>query len=111
MSWQACQWHRRVARDGAAGGPRDIGTRAVVTIVNTDVLETRPLIIEAGAFGEHNFSTATLKCSGDSDTKVVQDGGRHIQLNQALVRWLRAQRPPPARRRLQQREVRRLRPQ
>jgi hypothetical protein len=48
-----------------------------VTIVNTDVLERRPLIIQAGAFGEHSFTTATFESSG----RVVQVDGQHLQLN------------------------------
>eukprot|EP01051_Picozoa_sp_SAG22_P008755 SAG22_NODE_687_length_7913_cov_2.611851_8_plen_125_part_00 len=49
-----------------------------VTIVNTDVLERRPLIIQAGAFGEHSFTTATLEGPGG---RVVQVNGRYLQLN------------------------------
>ena len=35
-----------------------------VTLVNTDVLEGRPMIIQAGAFGEHCFTTATFGGTG-----------------------------------------------
>lgn len=46
-----------------------------ITLVSTDVLQTRKLIIQAGAFREHRFTTATF---GDGRTVAVD--GPHIEL-------------------------------
>ena len=49
-----------------------------ISLVSTDVLETRTLIIQAGCFGEHSFTTATF---GDGRTLAVD--GKHLQVKLA----------------------------
>jgi hypothetical protein len=46
-----------------------------ITLVSTDVLQSRTLIIQAGAFREHSFTTATFD-TGD----VVAVNGPHIEI-------------------------------
>lgn len=48
-----------------------------VTLVNTSVLHERRMIVQAGAFGEHSFSEATIL---DADDPPLQVDGSHLHL-------------------------------
>jgi hypothetical protein len=60
--------------------------KVTLTLVNTDVLESRPVIIQAGAFAEHRFTTATLSywaSGGAQRTVEVKVDDLHLRLELA----------------------------
>jgi len=62
--------------------------RTVVKLINLSVVHTRRLIIQAGAFGEHEFTTADF----DTDEKGVSStGGKTVTVNS---RYLAVELPP-----------------
>jgi hypothetical protein len=47
-----------------------------LTLVNTDVVAPRPVLLQAGTFGEHQFTTA-----GIEGGEVVEVQGRYLRVN------------------------------
>ena len=68
-------------KKGRLGLPKDVAAlvdelgsdRAGVQLVNTNTNESRSLIVQAGAFGEHDFTTLRYRDSG-SQINVRVDG-------------------------------------
>jgi hypothetical protein len=50
---------------------------ATVTLVNTSLVNARELVIQAGVFGEHEFTTARILSAGDETVAV---GGQWLRL-------------------------------
>ncbi|HXK60721.1 MAG TPA: hypothetical protein PLP42_12600 [Acidobacteriota bacterium] len=64
---------------GVAGLVERIGSREIIlTLANTEAIETRDVLIQAGAFGEHAFSSAQI-IRGWADLPTPS-GGRHLAI-------------------------------
>ena len=61
----------------AALADRAGADRARVTLVNTDPVQSRPVLIQAGSFGEHEF-TGACGTDGRGVEQRVTVGGRHL---------------------------------
>ncbi|MEW6752978.1 MAG: hypothetical protein AB1505_18655 [Candidatus Latescibacterota bacterium] len=53
---------------------------ASVTLVNTDPVAAHPVALQAGAFGEHQFTDARMQVPGGAD-QLCAVNGRHLQVN------------------------------
>jgi hypothetical protein len=51
-----------------------------VELVNTSPLHTHQLVIQAGAFGEHSFTTVEGVENGEGDAGVQEVNGKHFQV-------------------------------
>jgi hypothetical protein len=57
------------------------GDSATVELVNSSPLHERTVIVQAGAFGEHSFTTASTLENGDNVDSTPQDvNGQHFQV-------------------------------
>lgn len=59
----------RVSADGAS-----------LTLVNTDPVEGHPVLLQSGAFGEHEFTQARLE-GEDGKEQIIEVNGRHLQVD------------------------------
>ena len=50
-----------------------------LTLVNTDPVEGRPVLLEAGSFGEHAFTEARIEVEGGEDQRM-DVGGKHLEV-------------------------------
>ncbi|MBI2503446.1 MAG: hypothetical protein HYW07_09495 [Candidatus Latescibacteria bacterium] len=51
-----------------------------LTLVNTDPVESRTVLIQAGTFGEHEFAEALLTDSGKGEQRLAIRG-RHLRVH------------------------------
>lgn len=50
-----------------------------LTLVNTDPVEGRPVLLQAGSFGEHAFTAARVEVEGGEDQRI-DVGGKHLEV-------------------------------
>jgi hypothetical protein len=58
-----------------------------LVLVNTDPLETREVLVQAGTFGEHAFTEATLESASGEEQRYAIDG-KYFQVR--LGPWAQA---------------------
>ena len=67
--------------EGVAALVNEITTDTVsITLVNTDPLRSSAVLMQAGSFGEHEFTRGTMKSSGGGKQRFTVIG-KHLRLN------------------------------
>jgi hypothetical protein len=73
------------------GLPEDVGAlvdeidddSATVTLVNTNPLQPRRLVMQAGAFGEHTFTQVTDLAADEASQETVDVNDKHLEVHLA----------------------------
>lgn len=68
------QWDRHIATLPVGLGHMSIGTSIEITLVNTGIIKTRELVIQAGTYGEHKFAEVRYSQPGWEETKMMING-------------------------------------
>ena len=56
------------------------GDGASLTLVNTDPVESRAVLLQAGSFGEHEFTEARLE-NQEGQGQRIEVNGKHLQVH------------------------------
>jgi hypothetical protein len=56
---------------------------AALHLVNTDPVDAHPVLLQAGAFGEHEFTEVTVEDDGDAPTQQIAVHGKHLTVDLA----------------------------
>ena len=62
-----------------------------VELVNTSPSQARAVVLQAGAFGEHAFTSVTSPQNGEGDSATQEINGKHFQINLPAGRSLKLQ--------------------